>query len=110
MATTKTKKADAKAPANIGIPVLVTTDKRGVFFGYADPAELNADVITLRQARNCIKWTSDVGGVFGLASRGPSSSCRVTKDSVPSLQVRGITSVSECSPEAVKAWEASPWG
>ena len=105
MATTKTKTSKAQT----GTPVLVTTDKRGVFFGYADPAELQGDVITLKQARNCIKWTSDIGGVFGLASRGPSSSCRVTKDPVLSLQVRGITSVSECSPEAVSAWEKAPW-
>lgn len=92
----------------IETPVMVTTDKRGVFFGYTD--DYSGDVITLKQARNCIKWTADVGGVFGLASRGPSKSCRVTKEAVPSLQVRGITSVSEVSPEAVKAWEAAPWG
>jgi hypothetical protein len=104
----KTKKKAATAEATTGTPVLVTTTNKGVFFGYTD--DYSGDVITLRRARNCIKWTSDIGGVFGLASRGPSSSCKVTKDPVPSLQLRGITSVSEVSPEAVKAWEASPWG
>lgn len=97
-----------KKKETLGTAVMVTTDKRGVFFGYAE--DYSGDAITLKNARNCISWSSDVRGVFGLASKGPSKSCRVTKDPVPSLQVRGITSVSEVSPEAVKAWEAAPWG
>lgn len=96
----------AKAKERTGTPVLVTTASRGVFFGYTD--DYSGDVITLKQGRNCIKWSADIRGVFGLAASGPGKQCRVGP-AVPSLQLRGITSVSEASPEAVKAWEAAPW-
>ena len=36
------------------IPVVVTTEHRGVFFGYT--ADTSGDVIHLRAARNCIYW------------------------------------------------------
>ena len=48
--------------------VLVTTEHRGVFFGYAtDP---DGDTITLRACRNAIYWSADVRGFLGLAATG----------------------------------------
>ena len=41
-------------------PFFVTTEYRGVFFGYAD--DTSGDVITLTNARNCIYWPSANGG------------------------------------------------
>jgi hypothetical protein len=108
MATRKTAPTAVEtASTPTGIPVLVTTDKRGVFFGFAE-GDLSADPITLRQAQNCIKWSEDVRGVFGLAATGPTKHCRVGPV-VPSIQLRGITSVSEASPKAVAAWKLAPW-
>ena len=88
-----------------GRPVLVTTEFRGVFFGYADNTD--GDTIKLKQARNCLYWSADVKGFEGLAVTGPSASCRVGP--AAEIELRKITCVAECTPEAVAAWERSPW-
>jgi hypothetical protein len=84
--------------------VLVTTDFRGVFFGYA--ADTSGDAITLSNARNCIYWPSANGGFGGLASEGPAKGARIGAR-VEKLELRKITSVAEVSEAAVKAWEAA---
>lgn len=84
--------------------VLVTTEFRGVFFGYA--TDTGGDAIQLKRARNCIYWSSDVGGFLGLAQSGPSKDCRI--GGVADVDLRKITSVAELTPAAVAAWEAAP--
>ena len=50
--------------------VLVTTEFRGVFFGYIkDDTKLPSEII-LTGVRNCIYWSSDCGGFLGLAANG----------------------------------------
>ena len=85
-----------------GRPVLVTTEFRGVFFGYAD--DTSGDTITLTNARNCIYWPSENGGFGGLASDGPVKGSRIGAR-VEKLELRKITSVAEVSADAVTAWE-----
>ncbi len=85
--------------------VLVTTAHKGVFFGYA--TETSSDVIHLRAARLCVYWTSDLRGFMGLASHGPSNSCKIGP--AADIELRSITSVVEVSPEAVVKWEKAPW-
>lgn len=85
--------------------VLVTTSHRGVFFGYA--LDTAGTTIKLRAARNCIYWSSDMRGFIGLASDGPSKSCKVGP--AADIELRDITSVVEVSPQAVAAWEGAPW-
>lgn len=97
---TKKKAVKAKERA-----VLVTTEFRGVFFGYA--TSTGGDEIKLRRARNCVYWSQDVKGFLGLAKTGPSSSCRVGPPA--DIDLRKITCVAEVTPEAVAAWEAQPW-
>jgi len=87
------------------VPVLVTTAHRGVFFGYA--TETDGPTISLKRARNCVYWTADLRGFVGLATVGPSNSCRIGP--AADMQLRDITAVVTCSPEAVKRWEAAPW-
>jgi hypothetical protein len=87
--------------------VLVTTIHKGVFFGYAT-GDVVKDSIKISNARNCIYWSNDVKGFLGLASTGPTKSCRIGPK-VPSIKLMGVTSVVEVSPEAVEAWEKSPW-
>jgi hypothetical protein len=90
------------------IPVLVTTEHRGVFFGYMDPARVNDSELELDQARLCVYWSSDMKGFMGLAANGPSASCRIGPPvDLPSL--RKITAVLECTPEAAEKWEKAPW-
>jgi len=88
-----------------GKPVLVTTEFRGVFFGYLKSQD-GRESLTLTKARNCIYWSSDVGGFLGLASIGPSSSCRLGK-MVDELTLYKITSVTPVSKEAVERWNRS---
>jgi len=91
------------------IGVVVTTEHRGVFFGYADSIEIPTNnTIRLTDARMCIYWSADVRGVMGLSATGPTKSCRVTA-AVPTFAVNAITSIAACTPGAVKAWEAQPW-
>src|SRR6185369_17229053 len=82
--------------------VLVTTEHRGVFFGYAD--ETDGPTIKLERARNCVYWSRDVRGFMGLASSGPSAQCRIGPSA--DITLRGITSVVEVTPEAVQRWES----
>ena len=87
------------------LAVVVTTSHRGVFFGYA--FDVTGDKIDLRKARNCLSWSSDVKGFMGLAATGPSKNCRVGP--ACDMQLRGITSVIQCTPDATAAWEDAPW-
>jgi hypothetical protein len=85
--------------------VLVTTAHRGVFFGYATATD--GATIKLRAARNCIYWSADVRGFLGLASTGPTKSCKVGP--AADIELRDITCVAECSSDAASAWEGAPW-
>ena len=87
--------------------VVVCTEHRGVFFGYVK-ADSTPEKIVLTAARNCVHWSSDVRGVCGLASGGPTKGCRIGP-SVPELELWRITAVLACTPEAISAWEAGPW-
>lgn len=92
--------------ATKAIPLVVTTEHRGVFFGYGVPT--SESEIRLEKARMCVYWSADVKGVVGLAATGPSSLCKIGL-AAPAITLRGVTSVMECSPEAAAAWEKGPW-
>jgi hypothetical protein len=85
--------------------VVVTTEYRGVFFGYA--TDVSGETIKLRAARNCVYWSAKVRGFMGLAATGPDKQSRVGP--AADIELRKITSVIACTPEAVTAWEAQPW-
>jgi len=87
--------------------VLVTTEFRGVFFGYMTTAPTD-NSITIARARNCVYWSSDIKGFMGLASTGPSKNCKIGP-AVPSLTLQKVTAVIEVTPEAAQQWEKSPW-
>lgn len=86
-------------------PVLVTTEFRGVFFGHVKDERKLPDEITLTDVRNCIYWSSDVGGFLGLASNGPTSGCKIGAK-VPELRLFKVTSVTPVSDEAAKKWNS----
>ncbi len=93
----------------IGDAVLVTTEHRGVFFGYfCEWLDNDHKHIGLTKCRNCISWPSSVRGFLGLAETGPDSGCRIGPAAdVPML--RDVTSVSRVTDDAVLRWEAAPW-
>lgn len=87
------------------LAVLVTTDRRGVFFGYTE--DPTADPIRLTQCRLVVRWIG-THGFLGLAANGPTKECRIGP-AAPAVSLKGVTCVAECSPEAVQAFEAGPW-
>ena len=85
--------------------VLVTTVHKGVFFGYA--TETSGATIKLRAARLAVYWSADLRGFMGLASMGPNKQCKI---GFPvDMELRDITAVVECTPQAVENWERGPW-
>lgn len=94
-----------KTKRNSERPVLVTTAHRGVFFGYAK--DVSGETITLRAARLCVYWTSDIRGFMGLAAVGPGSGCRIGPPA--DIELRAITAVVSVTSEAVAKWEVAPW-
>jgi hypothetical protein len=86
--------------------VVVTTIHRGVFFG--ELLSEDGDVVGLKDARNCAYWPVETRGFLGLAFSGPPKGSKVGQ-AAPSLTLRGVTSISECTPEAVEKWESAPW-
>ena len=87
------------------VPVLVCTDKRGVVFGYT--TNVDARPIILTNARMCLYWSADVGGVFGLAEVGPTKDCKISAP-VSTITLEGVTCVISADEKAVKAWAKSP--
>jgi len=84
--------------------VLVTTEFRGVFFGYVkDDSKLPSE-ITVTNARNCIYWSAGVGGFLGLASKGPDGSCKIGSE-VPELRLFKVTSITPVSDQAAAKWK-----
>lgn len=94
---------DTSAP--IGRPVIITTEYRGVFFGYA--TDTSGDTVTLTNARNCIYWSANTGGFMGLASKGPGAGSRIG-ERVDQIELRKVTAVLEVSEAAAAAWEREP--
>jgi hypothetical protein len=92
-------------------PIIVTTARRGVFFGYTtEDAEgiIARGNLTMTNARNCLYWSKETHGYLGLAAIGPQNGSRVGP-AVPRLSLESVTSVADCSEAAAKAFEAEPW-
>ena len=86
-------------------PVVVCTDKRGVVFGLT--ADVTARPIILTEARMCLYWSEDVGGVFGLADIGPTKGCNISA-TAPSVTLEGVTAVFGVTEAAATAWTSAP--
>ena len=89
--------------AHDNIPIVVCTDKRGVVFGYCE--DTSARPIVLTNARMCLYWSSDVGGVFGLGEKGPTKDCKISA-TLPQITLEGVTAIFSVDPVAEKAWIA----
>lgn len=88
--------------------VVVTTDKdrRGVFFGKL--VSEDGDIVELADARMAVYWSKETKGAAGLAAIGPQDGSRISPP-VPKIKLNGVTSIMDCSYEAVKKWEAGLW-
>ncbi len=88
-----------------GRPVIVCTNLRGIFFGYAE--DTSGETIKLTGARNAWYWKCDAG-FMQLAETGPQKGSKVGARA--DMELRGISCVLEVSPKAVDAWESASWG
>lgn len=93
---TATKKIAAR-------PVIVCTEHRGVFFGYAK--ETKGDTIQLNNARMAIAFGT-TRGVMELAETGPTRNSKISARA--DIEVRKVSAVFEVTEAATKAWEATP--
>lgn len=85
--------------------VLVTTQHRGVFFGYEESRDGTS--IVLKRARNCVRWFG-TRGFLGLAEAGPNDACRIGPPA-DRLELLNITSIADVSPAGADKWESAPW-
>ena len=81
-------------------PVIVCTEHRGVFFGYAD--NTSGTEIKLAKARMAISFGT-TRGVMELAETGPTSRSKISARA--DIDVRKVTAVFEVTPAACEAWE-----
>ena len=91
----------AKTAAAKERPVIVTTEHRGVFFGYA--TDTSGDRIHLKRARMAIYWGT-TRGLMELCETGPTAKSRLSARA--DLEARKVTAVFDVTPEAAKAWES----
>lgn len=80
--------------------VIVCTEYRGVFFGFA--ADTSGDVIRLSKARMAIRWGA-TRGVMELAETGPTSTSLISAEA--DIEVRKITAIFDVSDAALRAWK-----
>ena len=90
--------------------VVVTTDKdrRGVFFGNLTKFNEDKATCVLTEARMAVYWCSDCHGVVGLASIGPQKGSRISPK-IPKITLNGLSSVMDCTDEAIMQWEKGLW-
>lgn len=90
------------------IPVLVTTEYRGVFFGLLEEAvyDQRPTVVELREARNVIYWSSETNGFLGLTSTGPMDGSRISAVAGGPITVHKVTSITKCSPAATEKFQS----
>ena len=90
------------------IPVLVTTEYRGVFFGWLQEAvyDERPTVVELKDARNVIYWSSETKGFLGLTSTGPMGDSRIGAVAGGPITVHKVTSITKCSPAAAEKFQS----
>lgn len=84
-------------------PILITTQHRGVFFGYVpDDQDMTARTMALKKARGAIYWNT-TKGVAELATDGPNNGSRIGAEADINA-IHDITAVWAVTPEAEALW------
>lgn len=91
------------------LPWLVCVKPKVVLFGYATEEEMRKDKPKLERCRMLVYWPTENHGLLGVAADGPKPGAKVTP-AVPFLCPTEVEGYMLCTPEAVAAFEAEPWG
>ena len=92
-----------------GVPVVITTLHRGVFFGFLpEMPAATPDTVLLRDAQMAVYWSADTHGVLGLAAHGPGVGSRIGPP-VSEISLAAVISVMAASEEAVAKWQKQIW-
>jgi len=83
--------------------VIITTEYRGVYYGTLESREGRECVLT--DARMAIYWGT-TQGVDQLAATGPTSTSKLGARA-PKIWLCGLTSLVDCTADAVAAWESA---
>lgn len=81
--------------------VIVTTERRGVFYGTLDSYDEERRVAVLKDAVMAIYWGT-THGLFQLANTGPTDKSRISQKANVRLEV--VECIVDCSKEAEAAW------
>lgn len=100
---TKSSKSTKSTKSTKSRPVIVCTEHRGVFFGYA--TDTSGTEVHLKGARMAIQFGT-TRGVMQLAETGPTSNSKISARA--DIDVRKVTAVFEVTVAAAKAWESAP--
>jgi len=83
--------------------VIITTEHRGVFFGYVeDDTDLTQTTLGLKDARMAIRWQT-TKGIAELAKEGPNEDS-IIGDQADWPVIHKVTGVMMVTPEAEKKW------
>ena len=83
-------------------PVIVCTEHRGVFFGYA--TDTSGSEIKLERARMAVRFGT-TRGVMELAETGPTPSSKISARA--DIDLRKVSAVFEVTPAATEKWESA---
>lgn len=84
------------------IPVLITTEYRGVFFGYISEDDITKTSISVKKAKMAINWGTE-RGVMQLAKEGPTSESKISDDAdIPALHK--VTAIFHVTEKAEQKW------
>lgn len=83
-------------------PVIVCTEHRGVFFGYA--TDTSGSEIKLERARMAVRFGT-TRGVMELAETGPTPNSKISARA--DIELRKVSAVFEVTPAATEKWESA---
>ena len=100
------KKAENKEEDK-GLPVVVITDFKEIFFGYTE-SKPDADIIILKHGRQVIYYSKDTQGLVGLASIGPGKDSRISP-ACPQIVIRKPVNVLVVNESAIAKFSSVVW-
>ena len=105
-----TAKPETPTPSD-SRPVVVCTEKRGVFFGYTTDSEVGT--VRLRDCQNCYYWAAgdkhDEKGIMGLAISGPVSGSKISAPVPGITTINLVTAIIPCTEAAANKWGSASW-